>query len=142
PPLRKRQSDIILLAQRFCRELGGDKRLLPSHLLVRWQDYTWPGNVRELRNAVARVLALGEFDAPSAHTHMHMHTWSSESTDLVERILSMGMPLSEAKHHLLEEFEQRYIEHMLDEHQGNVTRAAAASRVGRRYFQRLRARKT
>ena len=59
PPLRERQSDILVLAQHFaiqmCRELGlplfpGFSPLAEQVLL----DYHWPGNIRELKNVVER----------------------------------------------------------------------------------------
>ncbi|WP_437612883.1 phage shock protein operon transcriptional activator [Erwinia sp. V71] len=59
PPLRERQSDILVLAQHFaiqmCRELGlplfpGFSPLAQQVLL----DYHWPGNIRELKNVVER----------------------------------------------------------------------------------------
>src|SRR5262245_60431404 len=56
PPLRHRRGDVPLLARQVWRELGGDARLLPAEILLKWEDYEWPGNVRELRNAVARQL--------------------------------------------------------------------------------------
>ena len=37
-------------------------------------------------------------------------------------------------------FEQRYVTHVLAQHGGNVTKAAEASGVGRRYFQTVRSR--
>jgi hypothetical protein len=42
---------------------------------------------------------------------------------------------------VLDEFQRRYVEHMLSLHGGNVTRAAAASGIGRRYFQMVRAKR-
>jgi DNA-binding NtrC family response regulator len=52
----------------------------------------------------------------------------------------MGLPLPRAREKLIEEFEQRYVEHVLEQHGGNVARAAAASGIARRYFQLIRAR--
>jgi hypothetical protein len=60
--------------------------------------------------------------------------------DLVDHVLSMDLPLASAREHLLREFEQRYLERVLAQNGGVVTRAAAASGVARRHFQRLRAR--
>ena len=40
-----------------------------------------------------------------------------------------------------EELEARYVQRALELHGNNVTRAAAASGVGRRYFQMLRAKR-
>jgi len=59
PPLRERQSDIMLMAEHFaiqmCRELrlplfpGFTERARETLL-----DYRWPGNIRELKNVVER----------------------------------------------------------------------------------------
>lgn len=63
PPLRKRKSDIPLLArhflQRFVRETGRKIRDFTADALRKLEDHTWPGNVRELRNIVERAVALG-----------------------------------------------------------------------------------
>ncbi|QGN40512.1 phage shock protein operon transcriptional activator [Klebsiella oxytoca] len=59
PPLRERQSDIMLLATQFaiqmCRELG--LPLFPGfseQAAATLQNYRWPGNIRELKNVVER----------------------------------------------------------------------------------------
>ncbi|CAM3416845.1 Psp operon transcriptional activator [Klebsiella spallanzanii] len=59
PPLRERQSDIMLLATQFaiqmCRELG--LPLFPGfseRAIETLQSYRWPGNIRELKNVVER----------------------------------------------------------------------------------------
>lgn len=57
PPLRKRRSDIPLLANHFVEEYDRkyqqDKRL-SAEALERLQSYGWPGNVRELANVVEK----------------------------------------------------------------------------------------
>ncbi len=62
PPLRKRRSDIPLLAQHFLERLSAKnqksvKGFTPTAMdrLIR---YDWPGNVRELMNAVERAVVL------------------------------------------------------------------------------------
>jgi DNA-binding NtrC family response regulator len=124
----------------FCRQLGGSDGAISRELLLRWEDYHWPGNVRELRNAVARALALGEL-APWKHGAPHAPDAAAEA-DLVTRVLDMRLPLSEARQVVIEEFERSYVERALAEHQGNVTHAAAAARIGRRYFQKLRVKRS
>ena len=42
---------------------------------------------------------------------------------------------------MLELFTEHYVSHLLALHGGNVARAAASSGIGRRYFEKLRARK-
>jgi transcriptional regulator with GAF, ATPase, and Fis domain len=134
PPLRERHGDVTVLARHFCRKLGSTEGALGGELLRRWESDTWPGNVRELRNAVARQLALGELAAakpPPKH---------SIKRDIVERVLAMDLPIGEARERVVDEFERRYVTHMLEKNQGIVTHAAKASGVARRHFQRIRAR--
>lgn len=59
PPLRERQSDIMLMADHFaiqmCREL--QQPLFPGfteHARETLLGYRWPGNIRELKNVVER----------------------------------------------------------------------------------------
>ena len=54
-------------------------------------------------------------------------------------VLALDLPLTDARQRVVEEFEQRYVDRMLALHDGNVTRAAAAAGVGRRHFQRIKA---
>ncbi len=70
PPLRERQSDIMLMAEHFaiqmCREL---KLPLFPGFTDRARDtllhYRWPGNIRELKNVVERsVYRHGSIDEP------------------------------------------------------------------------------
>ena len=70
PPLRERQSDIMLMANHFaiqmCRELG--MPLFPGfteHARETLMGYRWPGNIRELKNVVERsVYRHGSSDIP------------------------------------------------------------------------------
>jgi two-component system, NtrC family, response regulator HydG len=149
PPLRRRRGDVPILATRFWRALGGSEAALRSEWLLRWEDYPWPGNVRELRNAVARALALGELtlsrgaaatpaDPPRAEDGGD--DGDASKRNVFEEVLAMRLPLSESRQRLIDEFEQRYVDQLLGEHAGNVTRAAEAARIGRRYLQKLRER--
>ncbi|EMF0719417.1 phage shock protein operon transcriptional activator [Citrobacter freundii] len=70
PPLRERQSDIMLMAEQFaiqmCREMG--LPLFPgftTHARDTLLHYRWPGNIRELKNVVERsVYRHGTSDYP------------------------------------------------------------------------------
>jgi DNA-binding NtrC family response regulator len=136
PPLRERPGDIRVLAERFCEELGVDILSVPAELMARWEDASWPGNLRELRNAVARWVALGEMEGLQAHEGRPRRG----DADEVDRILEMRLPFADARQQLVSEFERRYVERVLAENGGNVSRAAAASGIGRRYFHMLLAR--
>jgi transcriptional regulator with GAF, ATPase, and Fis domain len=136
PPLRARQGDVAVLAHHFWKELGGGDRPLPYDVLQRCEAYSWPGNVRELHNEIARRIALGEMELAA-----RSGTQAAPLTgDSIDAVLALDLPLTRAREKLLEEFHARYVERVVAQHGGNVTRAAAASGVAHRYFQILRAR--
>lgn len=64
PPLKERQSDIILLFSHFVREMSArfGKRIkeIDPLVLKYLQKYDWPGNIRELQNVVERILLMAE----------------------------------------------------------------------------------
>ena len=145
PPLRRRKGDVVLLARAFAQ--AGSGAALPESLLRSWEEYAWPGNVRELRNAVARRIALGELQGWNEAVWDDDAAASSVSLDAVvdgagvlEGIVSRGLPLNVARQQVLEELERRYVGRVLAEHGGNITRAAAASGIARRQFQRVKRR--
>jgi two-component system, NtrC family, response regulator HydG len=141
PPLRSRKGDIPLLVRHFCRELQGDEAMLSKDLRRSWEDHAWPGNVRELRNALARHLALGELASitqESGPEAAEAELAPLPRGDVFE--LALQLPLGDARQVVVAEFERRYVERMLDNHGGNVTRAAESAGVARRYFQILKAR--
>lgn len=145
PPLRARKGDVAILAQYFAMQLGGSDKALAPPLLAKWSEWTWPGNVRELKNRVARQLALGdsemvEFDETDRIGEAEEDAASHVASDLVDQAIQSGVSFSVAKKRLVREFERRYLQQILDAHGGNVVRAAAASGIGRRYFQIVRAR--
>ena len=144
PPLRHRLGDIAALAMHFWREMGGDPHHIPRELLQKWEDFPWPGNVRELRNTIARQLALGDLaDAQSDRAPASMPPvgpGAAGDSDAIDRFVDMNVPFPQARDRILEEFEARYVARLLQRHGGDVARAAAASGIGRRYFQKLKAR--
>ena len=134
PPLRRRRGDVALLVSHFAKSLGGQVGELPADLVKRWEDSDWPGNIRELRNAVARWLALGDLG------DLLQRESAPAEDDLVGGVLSRNLPFMDARATVIEEFERRYLDRILAAHGGNVTRAAEASGIGRRYVHKMLAR--
>ena len=66
PPLRKRVSDIPLLAHHFIDQFNKSKKReiqgIDPEALKRLMQYHWPGNVRELENVIERVVILSDRD--------------------------------------------------------------------------------
>jgi len=139
PPLRERREDIPALARHLAQALGAPADFPDPALVARWTRESWPGNVRELRNAVARALALGELESLARGPKGARAPGGGEgSLEAVDALVAL--PLGEARARVVDAFERRYLAAQLDRHDGNVTQAAKAAGVARRYFQILRAR--
>jgi len=140
PPVRQRHGDIPLLVAHFWRACGG-KGEAPKALTMALSRAELPGNVRELRHVVSlqastvrgsdadstRGVSLARDEAPSA----------SEPRDCIAHVLAEQLSLPDARKRVVRELERLYVHMALDAHQGNVTRAAAASGLTRRYFHLL-----
>jgi DNA-binding NtrC family response regulator len=63
PPLRRRESDALLLAQMFLDQLNaehGESKYLSEVAKQRIDTHRWPGNVRELKNVIHRAFVLSD----------------------------------------------------------------------------------
>ncbi len=147
PSLRERGGDVELLARAFWASLGPSAGPFPTEFLTRYRGHTWPGNVRELLNTVVRWQALGEMglgdqiaeDPPeslAAPPSVHASP-STEADDFVARLIRDAVPFSKARQLAALDFERRYVKSILESFGGNVTKAAHASGIGRRYFHML-----
>jgi two-component system, NtrC family, response regulator HydG len=134
PPLRARKGDVDLLARHFWALFGapGD---LPRTFALTLAQHDWPGNVRELEHAIARRMALG--DDLSALVRAGAGG-SLRNVDFLDGVLDLNLAMPHARQKVIEEFEQRYVARAVAEHGGNISRAAAASGLTRRYFHMLR----
>jgi DNA-binding NtrC family response regulator len=138
PPLRERREDIQILVEHLLGASGAAS--LPEADLLRSDAvraelaaHPWPGNVRELRNYVERCLALREplpVDQQGA---------SEPSPPPRPGIPAGTAPndLKAARESWTREFERRFLEDLLARHGNNVSAAARAAGVDRKYFYRL-----
>lgn len=125
PPLSERREDVPLLVEHFvaycARELGRRPQRLGPRAMGGLLDYDWPGNVRELRNFVERMMIMVPGDEITARDlPLPMRTGTSDSGRFYFGH-DFGS-LREAR----AAFEKHFIERRLDEHGGNVSRAAEA----------------
>lgn len=122
PPLRARIEDIVPLVHhlnhQLAQELGMAELPLGHQDIVRLQDYAWPGNVRELRNLLERCMLLG---------CLPQQLLTKDSFEAAE-----GYPLSWS----LADVELRHIERVLQQHQGNKSRAADQLGISRKTLDR------
>ncbi len=63
PPLRRRESDALLLAEMFLEQLNaehGERKYLSETAKRCIDTHRWPGNVRELKNVIHRAFVLSD----------------------------------------------------------------------------------
>lgn len=134
PPLRDRESDILLLArhfaQGFSRQFGKRIRDITPAAEVALRRFNWPGNVRELRNVIEQAVAL------STRPKICLN-------DLPEKIRRYSgqvgfLPTDDPGSLIsLREVERRYIRHVLQTVGGNKSLAAKTLGIARETLSRI-----
>jgi transcriptional regulator with PAS, ATPase and Fis domain len=119
PPLRKRREDILPIAghllqraaKRSAKEIVGIDPEAARVLMA----FAWPGNVRELENVIERAVALSQTS---------LIQLSDLPPALVERPSEDILRAAAARRMTLADLERVYILQVLDEEEGNKTRAS------------------
>jgi two-component system response regulator HydG len=118
PPLRERAADIPLIAahyaRMFARKYNRPQPALDEGVLERLKKYHWPGNVRELRHAIERFVIMSDQGIPQVD-------------GLLPAPHSAAVPATLN----LRALEKEAILKAIDQHQGNLSKAAQALGLGR-----------
>lgn len=134
PPLRDRPEDIPLLAEHFLRQFRPQNqpsavRFSPA-VIQKLLSHNWPGNIRELEGVIYRAVVLCRNPVISAaDIDLNLDQQADQAP--------AQSNLKEAKQTVVESFERLYLIGLLDNHGGNVSRAAREAGKERRSFQRL-----
>ena len=119
PPLRERSDDIPILVdhfvEKFCmRHSLGNKEILPE-VYNTLAGYSWPGNVRELENTIERAILLNKDNQLTIKSFPEAII-SGKQGGLVDAV-NHKIPA-------LESIEKAYIHWVLDQSDGNKSKAA------------------
>ena len=116
PPLRKRGTDIILLAKYFGK-LYSNKYMKPApefdvKAMEKLMNHHYPGNVRELQYIIERAVIMADDSLLQPH-------------DLIfSPIESLSAPDTEPAEMKLSSVEKNTILKVIEKHNGNITKAA------------------
>ena len=136
PALRDRADDIPALALHFMRHFserhGRHVNTLTAAAIDKLLAHDWPGNVRELQHAMERAVLLAPGPTLSVDDVEIAGSPSSSSTRGAGD--ASASTFSSAKAKVVRQFERGYIERVLANCGGNVTRAAEAAGKDRRAF--------
>jgi len=154
PPLRDRLEDLPLLVDSFLSAFGrrDGGRLFSPEVIEQMMQHDWPGNVRELRNYVERSIVLDDAPPPSMRT-MRSGTMPVYKLNGEEQTgepppqqpaapspppeIDRSIPFRLAKERAIEKFERAYIGPLLEECEGNMSKAARTARMDRMYLHQL-----
>jgi two-component system response regulator GlrR len=154
PPLRERTADIPLLVQHFIEQLApGSGFAISPTVMDELTKQPWRGNVRQLRNVIERAVAMGsvELSAQQSATPIagqnvvagrqaaqpQATPVSGAVHDDARDDALLQKPYKVARAELLESFERRYLESLVERHQGNLTQSARAAEINRVSLLRL-----
>ncbi|HEX5152677.1 MAG TPA: sigma-54 dependent transcriptional regulator [Parafilimonas sp.] len=116
PPLRSRKEDIILLARHFAKQYAAKYRKpgieLDRSALEKLMKYPFPGNVRELQYTMERAIIMSDSEV------------LDEKDLLFSPIESTIAQTSEQDDYKLSTIEKNTILHVIEKHNGNITKAA------------------
>jgi transcriptional regulator with PAS, ATPase and Fis domain len=139
PPLRERAEDILPLASYFLKkhalQEGSILQITPAgcEALLR---HSWPGNVRELENAIIRGIHHCQTDIIELEDlDLGYHSEKRRPATITQ---SVGLrSFKEMKQEMITSFERDYLQRLMHQHQGNVSRAVATAGKDRRDLGRL-----
>lgn len=132
PSLRDRIEDVPLLVdhlvRRAAKEAGRPPPGISQAALRALEAYRWPGNVRELSHALERAVILCRDDMLTER-------------DLPAQVVASQPPRADAipdtERPTLTELKRRYVQLVLAEQAGNITRAARVLGIDRRSLHRM-----
>ena len=140
--------DVPVLARQFLAEFieknpTCEVRDLSPEVLAVLQEYHWPGNVRQLQNAVQRACTLGDGqlvqveDLPREVCGKEPAEASAATVSGDGEVSEVSETFQEMKQRRVAALESSYLEELLRQHGGNVTRSATEAGMTRSAFQKL-----
>jgi DNA-binding NtrC family response regulator len=136
PPLRARREDIPRLVRHVLASVPGGEKLAVGATTMEWlAHHDWPGNVRELRNLLERAVYVS---TATGHADLRLPGILSGSGDDADVFrFSLEEKYKDARARYDGEFERRYVRWLLDAHGDNLSAAARAVQIDRKYLHQL-----
>lgn len=127
PPLRERDSDILLLAKyfidSFCKENSLPIKNISENARKKLLSYLWPGNIRELKSIVELAIVM------SSEKELVESDISLSTTDALPNVLTQEMTLRE--------YNRRIINYYMEKCNDNTKLVAEKLGIGQTTVYRL-----
>ena len=147
PPLRERREDLPVLVRTLLKTIAGpdgEPLAISEPTLEGLAGHDWPGNIRELRNVLERAAYLAKASGATQITMGMMPFVSAghtrETTLPPEDLLppfEEGKSYRDTKSEWEAMFERRYVTWLLERSDGNISAAARAADMDRKYLHKL-----
>lgn len=128
PPLRNRDTDIILLAKYFLKNFIEENEMEDVRISEQAQNklrtYRWPGNVRELKAVIELAAVLSE-DGVIEEKDLNFNTIGDELENFVNESLT------------LKDYNRKLINYYLKNHNNNVVEVAKLLDIGKSTLYRM-----
>jgi DNA-binding NtrC family response regulator len=146
PPLRDRKEDISLLAGHFiaknAKRLNSCVKGISPKAMEQLTVYAWPGNVRELENSIQHAMVSTRAELITGFPELRnvaMGTRTAPAISITEEPTiwveaGEGNDYHTIKQTLLEQFERKYLAHLLEKHGGVIAEAARESGLNYKTF--------
>jgi len=146
PPLRERREDISLLAGHFitknAKKLNSSVKGISPKAMDQLNAYPWPGNVRELENIIQHAMVstrselITDFpEIPKVSPEVKAESLAPMTEDPTIWVdAGEGNDYHSIKEALLEQFERKYLTHLLEKHGGVIAEAARESGLNYKTF--------
>ncbi|MBF0430565.1 MAG: sigma-54-dependent Fis family transcriptional regulator [Fibrobacteria bacterium] len=133
PPLRDRDSDVLLIADfflhKYCQQFGMSLKKLDASARASLMEYPWPGNIRELENVTQKsILLTGNEKISGEDINIDTSPFSTGTTNPVGHLT-----LKEAR----VKAETEIITSVLKKWNGNVSRTAKQLDIDRTWLMKL-----
>ena len=141
PPLRDRTQDIPLLARHFlsekCRHYSKRAMEISPQAIDDLRQYGWPGNVRELENIIEQAVILAK-DKVIDRLPLPAHSSPADPSmmNVLEPKNITSLTLKEYTTDILRGAETHYLDAMLKQHNGHISRTAETAGIDRKTFYR------
>ncbi len=141
PPLRKRKSDILFLAEKLMLEANQEmnkETTLSKKTIELLINYDWPGNVRELRNIIRKAVLLADDEIQPSHLDIFYEnnqisedseSGSYDINSYVNEIVEHEKSLKTVLDKHIEGIEKEIIIKVLEEMKGNKSKASKILQV-------------
>jgi transcriptional regulator with GAF, ATPase, and Fis domain len=144
PPLRERRDDVPLLAEKLLVDIaaldatGQTPKTIGKPVLDALRAHDWPGNVRELRNVLERAAYLARAMGQKEIVNVGLPgAGGGGAGPSAPAAFDPQKSYRETRAEWEASFEKAYVSWLLDRHGGNISAAARAADMDRKYLHKL-----